>query len=81
MQNLTKNEKLFLSRLGEQIAAVRKQRGITQVELGFRCDIEKSNMNRIEKGGTNPTIINLKKVCKELNFGLDELLKEIRDFS
>ena len=81
MGNLTKNDKLFLTKLGEQIAAVRKLRGITQAELGFRCDIEKSNMNRIEKGGTNPTIITLKKVSKELNIGLDELLKELRDSS
>lgn len=37
------------------------KKGIRQVELGLRCDIEKPNMNRIEKDNTNPTILTLKK--------------------
>ncbi len=53
------------------------EKGITQVELGLRCDIEKPNMNRIEKGKTNPTILTLRKICLELEINLEELMKGI----
>lgn len=70
---MTKDDKLFLNKLGERIAQIRKDKGMTQVELGYGTDIEKPNINRLEKGGTNPTILTLKKICAELNIDLKEL--------
>lgn len=64
----------FLKKIGARITELRMKKGITQVELGLRCDIEKPNMNRIEKGKTNPTILTLKKICSELEVNLEELM-------
>ncbi len=77
MVNVSKEDKEFLKKLGERIKNVREDRGLTQTELGFRCDIERTNMNRIEKGNTNPTILTLKKILKELDIeiNLDHLIK------
>ena len=47
----TKGNKDFLKDLGKQISTIRKEKDISQVELGRRCGIQKQNMNRIEKGG------------------------------
>jgi transcriptional regulator with XRE-family HTH domain len=74
MEKVDKADKQFLKELGERIIKIRKEKGITQVELGDRCDIEKPNMRRIEAGGTNPTILTLKKICQGLNIDLNELL-------
>lgn len=79
MGEISKHDKSYLIRLGKHISELRKAKGITQVELGLRCDIEKPNMNRIEKGGTNPTILTLKKIAKELDINLSELLKGLQE--
>jgi len=74
MRKRAKEDDLFLKKLGKRIATTRKAQAITQVELGDRCDIEKPNMARLEAGGTNPTVLTLKKIAKALNISLAELL-------
>jgi transcriptional regulator with XRE-family HTH domain len=54
----------YLQKIGVRIKTLRKKRGMTQQELAFLCNFEKSNMSRIEKGKTNPTILTLQKISK-----------------
>jgi transcriptional regulator with XRE-family HTH domain len=68
------NEKIFLKKLGRNIQRLRTEKGISQVELGYKCDFEKSSMSRIEAGGTNPTILTLKKIADALYINLEELV-------
>ena len=70
-----KENELFQIALGERIAKIRKEKKITQVELGYRCDFDKANMRRIEIGGTNPTILTLRKISKGLDIDITELLQ------
>lgn len=74
MQEREKSEAIFLKKLGLRIKTIRKEKGIKQVDLGYACDLEKSNMNRIEAGNTNPSILILKKISDELGITLTELL-------
>lgn len=74
---ISKQEEKFLKGLGERIASIRKQKRMKQVELGFKCDIEKPNMRRIEAGNTNPTILTLRKICVALGIELEELFHEL----
>jgi len=74
MKAREKADDIFLQNLGTRITTLRKERGITQVELGYRCDIEKSNMRRIEAGNTNPTVLMLKKIAAGLEISLKDLL-------
>lgn len=74
MKTWKKQDEIFLKKLGERIASLRKEKKITQVELGFRCEIEKSNIRRIESGRTNPTILTLKKISAGIEIPLNELL-------
>lgn len=78
MKSVNKEDKIFLENLGKRISEIRKEQGLTQVELGFLCDIEKPNMNRIEQGNTNPTVLTLRKIYKELGIDLDEILKKLK---
>ena len=74
MKAREKDDEIFLQALGNRIATIRKKKGITQVELSYRCDIEKPNMRRIEVGNTNPTILMLKKIAAGLEISIAELL-------
>ena len=70
-----KAETIYLKKLGERIKTIRKEKGMTQVDLGYACDIEKQNMYRIEKGNTNPSILLLKKIAEKLEVDVKELLE------
>ncbi|MBN8788184.1 MAG: helix-turn-helix transcriptional regulator [Terrimonas sp.] len=78
MTKISKEDNVFLKALGKRIRDIRKEKGFTQVELGDMIDMEKPNMNRLEKGGTNPTILTLKKICIALGITLDYLLLDLQ---
>ena len=62
----------------KKIAANRKKirlsKGLTVQELAWRCDIERSNMSRIESGRSNLTVKTLCLICRALNIELSDLL-------
>jgi len=65
----------FLQKLGQRISKLRKERNITQIELSYRCDFDRSNLRRIESGRTNPTSLTLKKIAEGLDVTVNELFK------
>jgi transcriptional regulator with XRE-family HTH domain len=62
--------------VGINIRAIRMQKGISQSELGFACEFEKSTISRIEAGRTNPTLQTLKKIADALEVTVCELVSE-----
>lgn len=64
---------LFLKKLGLNIKRLRQSKGLTQVELGDLCNSEKSSINRIESGRTNPTATTLKRIADTLQIQLHEI--------
>lgn len=71
-QKLTKKE--FQIELGKRIRQLREEKNISQTELGNLCDIERSNMNRIEAGNTNPSSYLLYLIAEKLGVEASELL-------
>jgi len=71
------DEIIFLKRLGNKIAEIRKGKDIKQVELSSMLDIEKANLSRIEAGRTNPTVLLLRKICKNLEIEWEDLLRDL----
>ena len=63
-----------MKKLGLRIKTIRKEKSIKQIDLGYALDLDKSNMNRIEAGNTNPSILLLQKISAELEVPLSELL-------
>lgn len=61
-------------KIGKRIKLLRENNNISQQELAFLCDFEKSNMSRIEAGNTNPTIYTIYKIAKALDDSLSFLL-------
>lgn len=66
-------QKEFQLHLGKQIAKIRKLKKLSQVDLAYMLDIEKQNLNRIEKGKTNPTAWTLQKIAKLLEVPIQKL--------
>ena len=65
----------FLKNLGENIAAIRKEKGLSQIQLADEMDMERSNLRRIEAGRTNLTVATLYRISKALNIRPEELFR------
>lgn len=62
-------------KVGKRIAEIRIEKNISQQDLASKCNFEKSNMSRLEKGNSNATLSTLEKVCEALQIDLIELFK------
>jgi transcriptional regulator with XRE-family HTH domain len=62
---MTKEE--FLIQLGKSIAKYRLKQKLTQTEVAYRCDFERGNLTRIEKGKANVTADTLLKISEAIN--------------
>lgn len=67
-----------LKELGLLIKKLRIEKGLTAVEFGYRCEMDKTNVNRIEKGNTNPTFLTLIRICKALEIDLKDLFEDFK---
>lgn len=72
MQNV-KNS-LFLKLIGERIRALRKERGLSQVDLGVLIGNHGEQIGRIERGELNVTICTLKIIAEGLKVKLKDLI-------
>lgn len=68
------DEKEFLVKIGERIKTLREKRKMEQQDLAAACNFEKSNMSRIEAGGSNMTFRTLLKISKALNIKVKDLV-------
>lgn len=66
-------EKLQIS-IGKRVRTLREKKNISQQALAALCNFEKSNLSRLEAGGTNPTLYTLKKIADSLELSLKELM-------
>lgn len=64
----------YLIKIGKNISRIRKEKKLTIKELGYQCDMEKTNLIPIEKGRINVTINTLVKICKALDVELKDLI-------
>ncbi len=58
-----------------RIRQLRKERHLTVQELAYRCDMERSNMSRIEAGRTNLTVKTMCIICNALSVNLRDLIR------
>lgn len=66
--------KALIKAIGENIHKLRKERGLTQTELSHEADIILSQVARIERGETNPTISTLYVIAEALGVDLKDLV-------
>lgn len=74
-----KEEKVRLQkRFGKHLKSLRESKDITAAELARLCEMERSNIARLETGGMNPSLFVLKKLSLGLNIELGDLLKDFK---
>ena len=60
--------------IGDMIAKVRKEKGITKTELAKITGINIGHLTHIEKGERNPSHKALKNICKALDIPYQQLM-------
>lgn len=61
-------------KVGQKIKQARESKGLTQQELAYLCNMEKSNISRIESGRTNLTLKTLLAISNALSIQMNKLL-------
>ena len=69
-------DKEFIQKLGMSIRKARIKKGITMEELAFTCDVEYSQISRIERGLINTSVNTIHLLAQ----ALDVEAKELFDF-
>lgn len=63
-------------RFGEKLSLLRKQRGMTQLELAEKLDISRQAVSRWEQGTADPSTENLVNIGKLFDVSVDALVNE-----
>ena len=69
-----RNDKL-LKALADNVRKHRKLAGISQEELAFQCEIDRTYISKVERGVANPSLLILARVAEILKVEINDLLK------
>ncbi|MGM9846722.1 MAG: helix-turn-helix domain-containing protein, partial [Muribaculaceae bacterium] len=61
-------------KFGKRVIELRKTKGITQEELAYGCDIQRSYMGVIERGEKSVTLNTIEKIAAGLEISIIELM-------
>ena len=67
------NDNDFAANLGNRIRELRKNKGISQLELAYDMDMSMNTISGIELGKISPKIDTLKKITQRLDIDIAEL--------
>lgn len=61
--------------LGKNVQYYRKKKGLSQEELGFEADCDRTYISGVERGVRNPSVLVLSRIAKALGVSEAILLK------
>ena len=62
--------------IGLLIRQIRIEKGLSQEDLAFDCELHRTYIGSLERGEKVPTILTLEKIAKALNISLSDLFKK-----
>lgn len=62
--------------IGEKIYNLRKQKGLSQEELGFEIDVSRQTVSKWESNAMQPNLDNIKNLCTVFNVSLNYFIDE-----
>jgi len=68
-----KNSKILKS-LGELVLKIRTDKGLSQEEVSYRCDVDRAKISKIENGTANSNITTLVELAKGLGISPKDLM-------
>jgi len=63
-------------KIGQRIKDIRSAKAISQKELAYISDIDRSYIASVESGKRNISIVNIEKICKALEITVKEFFDE-----
>jgi len=63
---MTESDKKYLCAIGKNIARLRKEKKLSQLDVCAEIRMEKSNLSSIENGRQNVTSLTLRKIAKAI---------------
>ncbi len=57
---------------GERLKAFRKEKGLSQEDLGFKSSLHRTYISEVERGRRNISIVNISKIAKALKLSIKE---------
>ncbi|MCR4329642.1 MAG: helix-turn-helix domain-containing protein [Candidatus Roizmanbacteria bacterium] len=60
--------------LKENVRLIRRQKGMSQIQLALLCDLDRTYISQIENGSANPSLNSLRRLANALDVSLYELL-------
>jgi transcriptional regulator with XRE-family HTH domain len=70
------NDRRFLRELGGRVRERRESRGLTQAELGDRCELHRTFIGSVERGERNVSVLNLHRIARVLRTSLSDLFPD-----
>lgn len=67
----------LINRLGNRIRFLRKEKGLSQEQLGELSGLHTNYIGHVERGEKNVTVESLEKIAKGLDVTLDDLFQNI----
>ncbi len=64
--------------IGNRIKKIRTEKNLTQEQLAWEADVDRTYMNHVENGRKNISVRSLEKIIKALGFSFAEFFKEIK---
>ena len=74
IHKLSMSNKLTPRQIGQKIARIRKQKGLSQEELAKHTGISRSSFAQIELGNRNLNVFEFQVIAKVLGFSMDEFM-------
>ncbi|MGO8867643.1 MAG: helix-turn-helix domain-containing protein [Alphaproteobacteria bacterium] len=68
-----------LLQFGRRLRQLRREQGLSQESLAFRCDLDRSYIGGVERGERNISLLNICQIAKALNVEPRELLSRPPD--
>jgi regulatory protein munI len=65
------------SKVGKRIREIREKVEMSQKDLAYSSDLDRSYIASVENGKRNISIINIEKIAKSLGISISELFKGI----
>ena len=72
---MTKKSTTLQTKFGERVRELRMKRGLSQEQLGFESNLDRTYISGIERGMRNPSLINIGKIAKALEVKPSEIFK------
>ena len=63
-------------KIGNRIRALREEKGITQKDLAFDSDLDRSYIASVENGQRNISIVNVEKIANALKVSLKDFYND-----